>query len=538
MCRIARLRSVPKESAARVRPSNGEQQAALSRPIVVMSGEPTTTTEPMLDEETRAFVKRVLAANLVNLDDVKKVVVSLLADNDHFTPERLAEGLVGADMLTRWQAKKLLAGKSQGFYLGSYRLLRPLGKGGMGVVFLGEHHVMKRLMALKVLPSKALDDERRIERFKEEARASGQLEHPNIVRAIDFSQASDKFYIVMEYVDGIDVHQAIRRDGVMSYADALDVMIQAAEGLAHAHERGIIHRDIKPSNLLLRSDGVIKISDMGLARIGWHSVDSKSKNRLMGTADFIAPEQAIDSISVDARADIYGLGCTFYYLLTGEPPFAADTLQQRLAKHQTAPPPDVRKVRSDCPAAIAELMMRMMAKKPVDRPKSAAELVTQLKRVAGRTGAGSLRQSPYVASSDETLVDDAVYQATIDDSSFPATQVPVAVEEMDFGNLPPVDLSTTGSQPVTPAVGLASPAAAPPARTAVANKTAKKPAKKSTLMEHQQLLLGIGLSVAILALITVMGVAYHAMSKPPEQVTPKIKSMEDKQGGRIIVIGE
>ncbi len=125
-------------------------------PIVVMSGEPSTITQqPMLDEATRGFVKRTLAANLVELNDIKKVVVSLLADSNRFTPERLAEGLVGAGLLTRWQAKKLLAGKSQGFYLGSYRLLRPLGKGGMGVVFLGEHHVMKRLMALKVLPAKA-----------------------------------------------------------------------------------------------------------------------------------------------------------------------------------------------------------------------------------------------------------------------------------------------------------------------------------------------------------------------------------------------
>jgi serine/threonine-protein kinase len=487
----------------------------------------------MLDEATRSFVKRTLAANLVELSDIKKVVVSLLADNARFTPQRLAEGLVGAGLLTRWQAKKLLAGKSAGFYLGSYRLLRPLGKGGMGVVFLGEHHVMKRLMALKVLPAKALADERRIERFKEEARASGQLDHPHIVHAHDFAQTNDKFYIVMEYIDGIDVHQAIRRDGVMSYGDALDVISQAASGLAHAHERGIIHRDIKPSNLLLRTDGVVKISDMGLARVGWQGADdSSSKNRLMGTADFIAPEQAIDSKTVDARADIYSLGCTFFYLLTGRPPFVADSVQQRLAKHQTAPPPNVRSVRSDCPPSIADLIMRMMAKRPEDRPKSAVELVAQLQRIAGRTGIeSSLRQSRHVAAASDTVLEEAVYQATIDDSSFPSGEAPlaVAVEEMDFGNLPPIDLSTVATPPLSTPAGNAKQGDTPPR---------KMKAQKSAQADRQQLLLGIGLALAIVALFCVVGLIIHAFTKPAEQVTPKIRSLEDKQGARIIVVGE
>ncbi|MEM9369416.1 MAG: protein kinase, partial [Planctomycetota bacterium] len=153
----------------------------------------TAPSQPLLDDETRGFVRRVLSAGLLGIDDIKKVVASLMSDdNNAFTPKRLAEGLVGAGELTRWQASKLLAGKSKGFFLGSYKLLRPLGKGGMGVVYLGEHHVMKRQMALKVLPSDALKDERRIDRFKEEARASAQLDHPNIVRAYDFNEASSK----------------------------------------------------------------------------------------------------------------------------------------------------------------------------------------------------------------------------------------------------------------------------------------------------------------------------------------------------------
>ena len=182
---------------------------------------------PMLDDLTRAFVKRTLGAGLVELDDIKKVVASLLQENDRFTPERLADGMVGAGVLTKWQAAKLIAGKSGGFYLGSYRLLRPLGKGGMGVVYLGEHHVMKRLMALKILPPEASTDRRRIELFKSEARACAQLDHPNIVRAYDFAESGDKLYIVMEYVDGVDMHLAVQRDGVMSVADTIDALMQA-----------------------------------------------------------------------------------------------------------------------------------------------------------------------------------------------------------------------------------------------------------------------------------------------------------------------
>ena len=198
----------------------------------------TAVPEPVLDDATRDFVRRAMHAGLVKLDDVKKVVVSLMTESVHFTPERLAAGLVGADLLTPWQSRKLLAGKARGFYLGNYRLLRPLGRGGMGVVFLAQHAVMNRLMALKILPPAASKEARRIERFKEEARASAKLDHTNIVQAYDFSEADGKLFIVMEYIEGIDLHRAIVRDGVMSPAASLDAIIQTTDALAHAHQRG------------------------------------------------------------------------------------------------------------------------------------------------------------------------------------------------------------------------------------------------------------------------------------------------------------
>ncbi len=494
----------------------------------------TAATPPILDEPTRSFVQRCLSAGLVEINDIKKVVVSLQADGPTITAKRLAEGLIGAGLLTHWQANKLLAGKSKGFYLGSYRLLRPLGKGGMGVVYLGEHHVMKRLMALKIMPPDSVADKRRADRFREEARASAQLDHPNIVRAYDFAQAGGKLYIVMEYIDGIDLQHAVRRDGVMSVPLALDAIRQATCGLAHAHDRGIIHRDIKPSNLMLRTDGVVKVSDMGLARVSWMGIDEQSTgNRLLGTADFVAPEQAINSKNVDARADIYSLGCTLYYLLTGQAPFSGNTIAQRLAKHQTATPPDVRLIHPDCPTAVAELVMRMMAKRPEDRPKSAAELLVQFERLSGISGSVSAaaKKLGQIAPAGETVMDESFYQATIDDSSLSSDgAVPIASEvtEIDFDSLPPVDLGMTSGPPKPSAISTANGSGTANAKSNDTN-TRSGDAK-------QMLLLGIGLTVAIAALLLVMGMTAYTIMRPQETPSPRIKSLEDGKGGHVIVV--
>ncbi len=501
-----------------------------------MSGESfTTNSAPNLDEETKSFVKRALAAGLVDIDEVKKAVASLmLAEHTTFDPKLIATGLVGTGALTTWQANKLLAGKSKGFYLGSYRLLRPLGKGGMGVVYLGEHHVMKRLMALKILPAESLADERRIQRFKEEARASAQLDHPNIVRAYDFAETADKIYIVMEFIDGVDLHYAVARDGVMTIPMAIDAVMQAASGLAHAHQRGIIHRDIKPSNLLLRSDGVVKVSDMGLARIGWSDPsDIEGRKRLMGTADFVAPEQAIDSRSVDARADIYSLGCTLYYLLTGRPPFTGSSVAQRLAQHQATPPPDVRQVRKDCPASVAELTMRMMAKRPEERPASAQELIAQLRRLSGIKSDSPSRNLSRVAPAGDTAVDDSLYQATIDDSSLSSDgEVPVVavVDDFDFGALPPMNMVTTK---VIPAMKPPPQAAPKPVGTAQPKRSVANAGRGA---DSQQLLLGVGLAIAVLALLATLGITAYTLVKPPETAPATIKSMEGEGGGNVIII--
>jgi len=544
-------------------------------PASIKSGSPKSgdltspeAPRPILDEETRALVKRSLASGVLTLAEIKTVVASLMAEDVSINCQRLTEGLQNAGLLTRWQSSKLLAGKSKGFYLGAYKLLRPLGRGGMGMVYLGEHHVMKRQMALKVLPPEAIKDARRIERFKEEARASAQLDHPNIVRAYDFNEANSKIYIVMEFVDGIDLHQVVVRDGVMSIDAAIDAITQACQGLAHAHQRGVIHRDIKPSNLMLRSDGVVKVSDMGLARIGWtNAEDSNDSKRLLGTADFVAPEQALNSKTVDARADIYSLGCTLYFLLTARSPFRGESVAQRLAKHQTAPIPNVRELREDCPPSLANLLVRMMAKKPADRPSSAVELLSQLERLRGGPLASNAKYEHLAAmvTGSDTAIDDKLYQATMDDSSIDQTtavEVIEAVEvfdEFDFGSLPPLDAgsgfpdplaksSRSGDGPPNQSPGsthssgplraagaaqLGRPIGQPGYRNAPATIQAAR-----TSADGQLVILGVGLAIAVLALVLVVGVAAYMVSQPLPDPPIKIKATEGGKGRRVIVIGE
>ncbi|MEM6777859.1 MAG: serine/threonine-protein kinase [Planctomycetota bacterium] len=500
-----------------------------------MPGEHSSAAAPILDRDARDFVKRALAAGVVTVDEIKKVVASLMTDDVVFTPKVMADGLVGAGMLTPWQSSKLLAGKRKGFFLGPYKLLRPLGRGGMGMVYLGEHHVMKRQVALKIMSTKSVDDERRVARFKEEARASAQIDHPNVVQAIDFNSSGGKFYIVMEYVDGVDLHHAVVNDGVMAVDAAVDAVYQAARGIAHAHDRGIIHRDIKPSNLMLRNDGIVKVSDMGLARVGFGEVvSSGDDSRLTGTADFIAPEQAIDSRTVDARADIYSLGCTLYFLLAGRPPFEGQTLSQRVARHQTAPIPNVRVLRPECPSNVATLITKMMAKQPADRPASVLELISQLERLRGGSGsiAGHQTQLAAIASVTDTTVEEGFYRASIEDTSFSDSNEPiqasVAIDEFDFDSIPTV--AGVSGQPSGASAGKF-----PEVKTRVPPPIAKT-TPSPTNGASQMVLLGIGLTVAVMALMTVLAMAAYTLTRPMKESSPTFKATEGDQGEQIVIM--
>jgi eukaryotic-like serine/threonine-protein kinase len=296
--------------------------------------------------------------------------------------ERLATAMIEANLITRWQADKLLAGKHKGFKLGKYKLLGQIGKGGMSSVYLAEHELMKRRVAIKVLPQNRVNDSSYLERFRLEARAVAKLDDPNIVRAYDIDNEGNIHYIVMEYVEGQDLHQTVMAQGPLDYDMAADYVAQVANGLQHAHEMGLVHRDIKPANCLVDRHGTVKLLDLGLAKLtedDQASLTMANEENVLGTADYLAPEQALNSHEADSRSDIYSLGCTLYFLLNGGPPFPEGSISERLLKHQTARPESLFKNRPDAPPSLVDICETMMAKRPDERYQTAGEVAGILK---------------------------------------------------------------------------------------------------------------------------------------------------------------
>lgn len=279
--------------------------------------------------------------------------------------------------LTRFQQEQVDAGRAADLVLGQYVLEDRIGEGGMGVVYRAVHMGMDRQVALKVLSDELLRDEMSIRRFFQEVRTLSRLSHPNIVSAYDASHSNHRHFLVMEYVDGVDLDILVTQCGPLSVADALHIAVQISEALEFVHRRGIIHRDIKPSNVLVDRDGYVKVLDLGLAKLESQleqSATPAGSNRitqpgvLMGTVDFLAPEQARNTQSATASSDIYSLGCTLFFLLTGHPPYEGETILDRLIAHRNDPVPSVRTVRRDVPRAIDRLLRQMLAKEPADRP--------------------------------------------------------------------------------------------------------------------------------------------------------------------------
>jgi serine/threonine protein kinase len=330
-------------------------------------------------------------------------------------PRKLAAVLVRDGVITGFQAEQFLQGKWRGFTIGGYRILERIGAGGSGTVYLAEHQVMKRRVAVKMLPPHLNDGPAAVERFRREAQAIAALDHPNIVRAHDFRQEGPIHFLVMEYINGPSLQEVVQRQGALPVAVACEYIRQAAIGLEHAHKAGLVHRDVKPGNLLVDASGTVKVLDLGLARYapeGQESVTKKfDENTVMGTADYLAPEQALSLHNVDARADIYSLGATFYTLLAGEPPFHEGSVTQKLLWHQMRSPVPLRKRRPEVPEEVDEIISAMMAKDPNERLQTAAEVAALLEPwstggpapqgpgTAVRPGPPSPRPSSYVKAS-------------------------------------------------------------------------------------------------------------------------------------------
>lgn len=269
-----------------------------------------------------------------------------------------------------------------GRFLGPYLVVRHLGSGGMGAVYLADHPALNRKVAVKVLTADQAADPHALERFRREARAAAALDHPHIVRLFDIGHAEGLHFLVLEYVEGVDLQTVIDRDGPVPYPQAVALVAQAAAGLQHAHERGFVHRDVKPANLIRTPEGVVKVLDMGLA---WSFHEDRADRLtlhgpgegIVGTADYLSPEQALNA-PLDPRTDVYSLGVTLYALLAGRPPFAGNTLQ-KLSQVQFKEPPrlDVQ-FGERVPAELADVVARMMSKRPGDRYRSAAEVIVAL----------------------------------------------------------------------------------------------------------------------------------------------------------------
>jgi serine/threonine protein kinase len=286
----------------------------------------------------------------------------------------IAKLLLERKLMTRFQVNQILLGRHRGFFVARYKILDLLGVGAMGKVYLAEHAFMRRQVALKILPKTTAAEPSSIGRFHREARAIAALNHPNIVQAYDFDQADGVLFIVMEYVNGKSVQEFVQSHGPIPWGQAVDYAAQTAAGLQHASEAGVIHRDIKPANLLLDRSGVVKILDMGLARVFGELGDPEGQalsimynERVLGTADYLAPEQAIDSHNVDVRADIYSLGLTLYYMLTGQMAAPNGSVPQKLIWHQKSEPASVRSIRSEIPEGVEAILSKMIAKNPSKR---------------------------------------------------------------------------------------------------------------------------------------------------------------------------
>ena len=294
-----------------------------------------------------------------------------------------ARELVNQGKLTSFQARNMVAGGAKRLVLGSYVILDKLGAGGMGTVYKAQHRRMKRTVALKVLPSAKMKNSGMVQRFQREVEAAAKLDHPNVVTAHDADEHRGLHYLVMEFVEGFDLAYIVERCGRLPL-ESVDWILQAARGLEYAHSRGVVHRDIKPANLLLDTSGVLKILDMGLARFDERSEGGQTDDGLtqmgeiIGTLDFMSPEQAEDTRRADARSDVYSLGCTLYYLLAGEYLFPEETILKKLLAHRTKEVPSLKSMHNEIPEELDQLYQQMVAKDPADRPQTMTEVVAAL----------------------------------------------------------------------------------------------------------------------------------------------------------------
>jgi serine/threonine protein kinase len=343
-----------------------------------MSQVPPSGADPPTVE---GFLKTVLKSRLLDraqLQDALRDVPKGQRDD----PQALAEHLIRKGKLSRFQARKLLRGAGKGLLLGHYQVLSPIGRGGMSTVYLARDERSGELVALKLLPpSRWRNEDRLLARFQREMELSRRVAHPHLAWTYESDICQRVYYIAMEYIPGKNLSRVVSEGGPLTVPRAARLMAEVASGLEHAHNQGLIHRDLKPSNIMVTPNNHAKILDLGLALMQGEQAEQSvigGQGYIVGTMDYIAPEQTTDSTNVDARADIYSLGCTLYFALTGQPPFPGGSSRDKVRRQRHEEPPSPRTLVPSIPEGFAQLIERMMAKDPLKRPSSAAAVEEEL----------------------------------------------------------------------------------------------------------------------------------------------------------------
>src|SRR5262245_42537900 len=343
----------------------------------------TSSGLPGRATSAEGFLRAVLRSGLLGRDELQSALRGVPREQ-HDDPGALAEHLVRYGKLTRFQAGKLLRGISQGMVLGPYRVLAPLGKGGMGAVFLVRDTRSDQLSALKVLPPRlARTEERMLARFRREMEMSQKVAHPHLAFTYEVGEFHGLHYLAMEYIPGRTLSRLVNEEGVMHWKRAARIMAEVAAGLEHAHNQGLVHRDLKPSNIMVTPRDHAKVLDLGLALIQGEVVTETEVvgglGYIVGSMDYIAPEQTLDAAAVDRRSDLYSLGCTLYFALSGRPPFPGGSSKDKIHRHRTTRPTAIADLVPALPPGFVGLIERLMSKEPDGRPASAIAVEEELR---------------------------------------------------------------------------------------------------------------------------------------------------------------
>ena len=395
------------------------------------------------------FVRRLIDSRLMTRAEVNRYLATFPSEKRPTDGDSLVEALLLDGRLTAYQASAILGGGHQQLVLGEFIVLHPIGKGGMGHVFKVRHQGSGTIAAIKILTGEALDSPNAVRRFHQEVAVASRLCHRNIVSLFDSGEENGTHYLVMEHVEGEDLAAMIHQHGPFGPRTVLDWMLQSARGLAYAHAKNVIHRDIKPGNLLLDRKGTIKILDLGLARIVEEPPETRSastlaerltrRGEMLGTADYVSPEQAVDTRTADHRSDIYSLGCTLYKLLTGRPIFEGDTIVSKLMAHCEDTPPRLAQHLRSVPQVVEDTYLRMVAKQPDDRFQSMNDTAAALDRCLAACPAEA--EAPHVV-----LVGPHPAERTVHYDEFARTVRPDEFRSYTENELPQPDAGTHRGQ--------------------------------------------------------------------------------------------